>query len=351
MAKARTVGNVMSGPNGPRLKQLRKNNPNAAKRVIQNIMANPNKSVNNIIRDADSAAKQVNAVVKNARVAVQANKNAQQAVKQAAAKQGAAARQATVATVAAATAATTAASAARQAQRQVQRNPNVPGNAKNVTTNAAHAANNNARQANIAANIATTFFNTPPPPPPPPAAKQNQNGEPRGDGKYAGKAKKLWKDTGRMLNRAKKTNFDNTIIGQKLVDSLHKHVVTLSKSILDIKLEFKAEVSKLLAGHPDLEKTYKQLSDCDVETNNKSSGCPKIRNMDRYITEIKGAIGRKNNAQKLINKAKNVNTRQKLQEEANKNKKAQDELVARRRSMKANVNALISQFERLQKKI
>ena len=301
----------------------------------------------------------VNNVISNANAAVQANKTAKRAANQALnAKNNTAANNAARQANTAANNAATAANAARQAQRQVQNNPNVPVNSKNVAKNAAAAANNNARQANVVANIAATAVAPPPPPPPPPRAKSNQNGEPRGDGKYAKKAKELWKDTDRMLDRSKKTNFNpqnntenNTVIGQKLVDSLHKHVVSLSKSILDIKLEFKEEVSKLLAGHPDLEKTYKQLSNCDVETNNKSGGCPRIRNMDRYITEIKGAIGRKNNARKLLNKATNVNNRQKKQENLNKIKKAQDELIARRKSLTANINGLITSFEKLQKKI
>jgi len=346
---ARTVVNVMSGPNGPRLKQLRKNNPNMAKRAIQNIMSNPNKSVNNVIRNA--AANQVNAVVNSAKAAVQANKNAQQAAKQAVnAKNNAAANTAARQANNSANNAANAAKNAQQAQRQVQRNPNVPANAKNVANNAANAANNNARQANIAANIAATAAVPAPPPPPPPPAKQNQNGEPKGDGVYMDEAKKLWKEIDRMINRADQTNVKSNSAA-KVVDSLRKNLSKLSKDFLGVNERFKKEVNSLLGEYPELQDTYKHLANCETNTNNKSGGCPKLRNMDKYIGEIKAAIGRKKNSNKLIKQAKNVNERQKLQEQSNKKAKNEEILVAQRKALRINVNGLVKNLKNLQNKI
>ena len=340
----KTVANLMSGPNGPRLKQMRTNNPNAAKRAIKNIMNNPNKSVNNVIR--------------NAKAAVQANNNAKQAATQAVnAKNNTAANNAARQANTAANNAATAANAARQAQRQVQNNPNVPVNSKNVAKNAAVVANNNARQANVVANIAATAV-APPPPPPPPPAKPNQNGEPKGTGAYMDEAKKLWKDIDRMIKRAEQTNFkpannntNNVTVSAKVIESLRKNISKLSKDVLAVSERFKKEVNSLLKDYPELQDTYKHLANCETNTNNKSGGCPRVRNMDKYIGEIKAAIDRKKNANMLIKQAKNVNERQRLQEEENKKAKNQEVLVAKRKALRVNVNGLVQNLKNLQNKI
>jgi hypothetical protein len=225
---------------------------------------------------------------------------------------------------------------------------------------AARAARAAARQVNeLNNNNVFVNANIPLPPPLPPKTN-NQNEKPRGDGKYATKAQGLWEISKRMITAADttanllKSNNNTTTAAQNSVNSMREKVATLTQAILDINVEFKEEVNQLLtspnAGEELLRK-YRHLSNCDVETNNTSRGCPRIRNMDKHITEIKNAIGRKKNAQKLKNKAANVNAKQLEQNRKNKKQKAKDELTARKKSLGANINALISNFKRLQKKI
>ena len=215
-------------------------------------------------------------------------------------------------------------------------------------------ANNMAQKA---AKAAVAAVNGVPPPPPPPPPKRNNNGnrEPSGDGKYTSDGRRIWQKIDGMIAKLQEMNVVQLSNATTKFESLKTDVANVKNEITGVQNKFKAEVSEKLGQHPSIKDSFKHLSECKTNTNNRSGACPKIRNMDMFLKQIDNAIQRSKNMAKLnnaekrgqINNANAAARRAALQ--AENNRRAAEK--QKRNNLKSGINALVDELKEIQKKI